>query len=122
MVTRRTDAANDDELILLGAAVSLAVVAVGGIWLVVYVATWLETGTPYGRNPAQLIADLVTGRQLWTTTATVLAVALVLFLAAAVWLVIAKWPRRRKMRPDRAARYMAAPADLGHLTRAGAAM
>jgi type IV secretory pathway TraG/TraD family ATPase VirD4 len=121
MARGNVDPSGDRDTLILGSgAVLLAVVAVGGVWVGQHLAAWLHGWPAPSSNPLQLFADTVRGRQPWPGLASgVVGVLGVVLLTIAVLAVIF-WPRRRKLRPDKAARHMARPTDLTHLTAAGA--
>lgn len=109
----------DAETVLLWVILSVVAVGVGGTWVCLHAAIAID-GEPavLPANPFQLVIDLATGALAWPRTATYTATALsVLVTAAVITVAVAtrRWAGRRQ-RPDTAARYLARPRDVAHLT------
>lgn len=111
-----------DNLILGGAALGLAVALVGGLWVSLHLAAWLDGTRAPLADPLRLVVAVVTGRQAWTSTASYVAAGLVVVLLVLIVGVVLVWPHNgKRMRPDRSARHMGRGHDLQRLTAAGAA-
>lgn len=97
-------------------------ILLGGFWSSMHIAARLD-GTPApSTNPFELAVYVAKGKQPWTSTTTIVAVVEAVVLVVLFFAGLIVWARsgRQKMRPDRAARYMAEGRDLSHLREAGA--
>jgi type IV secretory pathway TraG/TraD family ATPase VirD4 len=122
MARGKADPSGDrDAVVLVGATVLLVVLAVGGVWLGQQGGAWLDGAQAPTRDPLRLFWEtVVTRHQPWSASASGVVIAVGLLLAVAAFAGVLFWPRGHRQRPDRAARHMAQPADLAHLTAAGA--
>lgn len=119
---RQVDATSQkDQLILTVAGIAFVVLVVGGGWVSMHLGYALDGRPAPPSNPAELAATIAKGTTPWTSSATHVAIALgvvlvVLFIL--VLLVIAR-SGRKTLRPDRAARHMAAGRDVAHMNAKG---
>jgi type IV secretory pathway TraG/TraD family ATPase VirD4 len=111
-----------DQLVLTAAAIGLVLVVVGGGWVSMHLGYALDGRSAPASNPAQLAADIAKGITPWTASATRIAEALggVLVVLFILVLIVIARSGHKAMRPDRAARHMAAGRDLAHLRARGA--
>lgn len=111
--------ASDETVAVLGLVLAaVTVLAVG--WVSLHLAARLHGDRAPANNPVQLLVDVATKRTSWSITATVVAVLLVALVVAGV---VGGWrlaSRHGKNDVDRAARYLASPRDVSHLTGKGA--
>ena len=112
------------ELVLLWLAITVVVVAVGGVTAAVHIAnSQLRHPAHLPGNPFTLVGDLARGRLRWPAQATVYLVviaAAALALLAIAGAIVAR-ARRGRHPVDRAARWMGVGAALAPLTEKGAA-
>lgn len=123
MVQRKPDpTSRNADAALIFSALGLFVVLLGGFWSCMHIAASIDGRAAPSANPFALIAYVAKGDQLWTSTATTVAIVEAVVLVVLFFVALVVWARsgRQKMRPDRAARYMAGGQDLGHLREAGA--
>jgi len=111
---RRT--AGNTDTMLVFAAITLAVLAVGNLWAVLHVAAWLGHQPPPPNQPVQLLADLIKGQIRWPRYGLLIlggqlaALLLVGVLGWFIWRTVHR--RRPRLRGDRAAALMGTGKDL----------
>jgi type IV secretory pathway TraG/TraD family ATPase VirD4 len=109
------------ESIIVFIGVGLFALVVLGLWGAVNLAAAIN-GTPHAPNPMRLLADLVSGRLIWSGAATGVLIVEYVVLAG---LVVAGWiffrNRQRSVgRVDRQASLMSKRSEIYKLTRQGA--
>jgi len=111
---RRT--AGNTDTMLVFAAITLAVLAVGNLWVVLHVAAWLGHRPPPPNQPVQLLADLIKGQIRWPRYGLLILggqLAALLLVGALGWFTWRTVRRRRpRLRGDRAAALMGTGKDL----------
>jgi len=119
---RQVDATSQkDQLVLTFAGIALVVLVVGGGWISMHLGYAIDGRPAPPSNPAELAATIAKGTTPWTASATHVAIglaAVLVVLFILVLLVIAR-SGRKTMRPDRAARHMAAGRDVAHMNAKG---
>lgn len=118
----RTNASTSgSDFALVASGIGGLVLVIGGGWVCLQTAARLD-GTPApDTNPVGVIVALVDGSLKWSSTATVVAVALVVAVLAilTVPMVFAARSRKNRREVDWSAQHMARPRDLMHLQTRG---
>lgn len=119
---RQVDATSQkDQLILTFVGIAFVVLVVGGGWVSMHLGYALDGRPAPPSNPAELAATIAKGTTPWTSSATHVAIALgvVLVILFILVLVVIARSGRKTLRPDRAARHMAAGRDVAHMNARG---
>lgn len=119
---RQVDATSQkDQLILTIAGIAFVVLVVGGGWVSMHLGYALDGHPAPPGNPAELAATIAKGTTPWTPSATHVAITLGVVLVVLVILLLLVIARvgRKTLRPDRAARHMAAGRDVAHMNAKG---
>ncbi len=119
---RQVDATSQkDQLILTFVGIVFVVLVVGGGWVSMHLGYALDGRPAPPGNPAELAATIAKGTTPWTPSATHVAIALggVLVILFILALVAIARDGRKTLRPDRAARHMAAGREVAHMNAKG---